>query len=52
MPPSRLLLGRVAYDIATAPAKLDSLRPAFDSWREVTVGADFPPRDAVVPGAC
>ncbi|WP_030240445.1 oxidoreductase [Streptomyces sp. NRRL S-350] len=39
-PPLRLLLGKAAYDIATA--KLDSLRTAFDGWREVTLGADFP----------
>ena len=48
VPPSRLLLGRAAYDIATA--KLDSLRTTFDNWREVTVAADFPTRDAM-PGA-
>ncbi|MFF5404999.1 oxidoreductase [Streptomyces misionensis] len=41
-PPLRLLLGKAAYDIATA--KLDSLKAAFDDWREVTAGADFPPR--------
>ncbi|MGW2230915.1 oxidoreductase [Streptomyces formicae] len=40
-PPLRLLLGKAAYDIATA--KLDSLRTTFDDWREVTLGADFPP---------
>nr|WP_257584166.1 SDR family NAD(P)-dependent oxidoreductase [Streptomyces sp. TLI_146] len=39
-PPLRLLLGKAAYDIATA--KLDSLRTAFDGWREVTLSADFP----------
>ncbi|MFT2017060.1 oxidoreductase [Streptomyces sp. 796.1] len=39
-PPLRLLLGKAAYDIATA--KLDSLRTVFDDWREVTLGADFP----------
>ncbi|WP_405988592.1 hypothetical protein [Streptomyces sp. NBC_00986] len=26
------------------------LRTTFDSWREITVGADFPARDAA-PGA-
>ncbi|QLJ02629.1 oxidoreductase [Streptomyces sp. NEAU-sy36] len=41
-PPLRLLLGKAAYDIATA--KLDSLKAAFDDWREVTAGADFPPQ--------
>jgi NADP-dependent 3-hydroxy acid dehydrogenase YdfG len=39
-PPLRLLLGRAAYDIATA--RLDTLRAGFDTWREVTLGADFP----------
>ncbi|KAB7843689.1 oxidoreductase [Streptomyces mobaraensis] len=43
-PPLRLLLGKAAYDIATA--KLDSLRTAFDGWREVTLGADFPAEHA------
>lgn len=40
-PPLRLLLGKAAYDIATT--KLDSLKTAFDGWREVTLSADFPP---------
>ncbi|GAA2598730.1 oxidoreductase [Streptomyces tubercidicus] len=40
-PPMRLLLGKAAYDIATA--KLDSLKTTFDNWREVTLRADFPP---------
>ena len=40
-PPSRLLLGKAAYDIATA--KLDSLKTTFDTWRDVTLSADFPP---------
>lgn len=40
-PPLRLLLGKDAYGIATA--KIDSLRTTFDNWREVTLGADFPP---------
>ncbi|MFI6055082.1 oxidoreductase [Streptomyces violascens] len=39
-PPTRLLLGKAAYDIATA--KLDSLRTTFDNWREATLSADFP----------
>jgi NAD(P)-dependent dehydrogenase (short-subunit alcohol dehydrogenase family) len=38
-PPLHLLLGRMAYDRATA--KLDSLRTEFEAWREVTLGADF-----------
>ncbi|ATY12219.1 short-chain dehydrogenase/reductase [Amycolatopsis sp. AA4] len=39
-PPLRLLLGRAAYDIATA--RLDALRKTFDDWRDVTLSADFP----------
>ncbi|CAM5701005.1 putative Retinol dehydrogenase 8 [Streptomyces afghaniensis 772] len=39
-PPLRLLLGKAAYDIATA--RLDTLRAGFDTWRAVTVGADYP----------
>lgn len=39
-PPLRLLLGKAAYDIATA--RLDTLRAGFDTWRETTLGADFP----------
>ncbi|MEU5262062.1 oxidoreductase [Amycolatopsis sp. NPDC021455] len=39
-PPLRLLLGKAAYDIATA--RLDTLRTTFDTWRETTLGADFP----------
>ena len=39
-PPLRLLLGKAAYDIATA--RLDSLKSAFDGWREVTLSAHFP----------
>ncbi|WP_410596424.1 oxidoreductase [Amycolatopsis sp. lyj-23] len=39
-PPLRLLLGRAAYDIATA--RLDTLRATFDTWRETTLAADFP----------
>jgi NAD(P)-dependent dehydrogenase (short-subunit alcohol dehydrogenase family) len=38
-PPRHLLLGRFAYDQATA--KLDNLRKEFETWREVTLGADF-----------
>lgn len=44
-PPPRLLLGKAAYDIATA--KLDSLRTTFEAWREVTASADFPPERVV-----
>ncbi len=39
-PPLRLLLGRSAYDIATA--RLTTLGATFDSWRAVTLGADYP----------
>jgi NAD(P)-dependent dehydrogenase (short-subunit alcohol dehydrogenase family) len=39
-PPLHLLLGRFAYDRATA--KLDHLRTEFDAWREVTLSSDFP----------
>nr|WP_229848890.1 oxidoreductase [Streptomyces melanogenes] len=45
-PPLRLLLGKAAYDIATA--KLDSLRTTFDSWREATLSADFPTEHEVM----
>ena len=38
-PPLHLLLGRFAYEQATA--KLDNLRKEFETWREVTLGADF-----------
>ena len=38
-PPRHLLLGRFAYDQATA--KLDNLRKEYEAWREVTLGADF-----------
>jgi NAD(P)-dependent dehydrogenase (short-subunit alcohol dehydrogenase family) len=38
-PPRHLLLGRFAYDHATA--KLDTLRKEYEAWREVTLGADF-----------
>ncbi|TMR92089.1 oxidoreductase [Nonomuraea basaltis] len=39
-PPLRLLLGKVAYDIAAA--RLDTLRTAFDTWRDLTLSADYP----------
>ncbi|WP_284742642.1 oxidoreductase [Amycolatopsis sp. RTGN1] len=42
-PPLRLLLGMAAYDIATA--RLDTLRSTFDTWRETTLGADFPAKE-------
>jgi NAD(P)-dependent dehydrogenase (short-subunit alcohol dehydrogenase family) len=39
-PPLHLLLGRFAYD--RIHVKLDALRQEFETWREVTLGADFP----------
>ncbi|MGI5326469.1 oxidoreductase [Actinomadura nitritigenes] len=39
-PPLRLLLGRVAFDVANA--RLDRLRTEFAGWRDVTIGADYP----------
>ncbi|WIV53749.1 oxidoreductase [Amycolatopsis nalaikhensis] len=42
-PPLRLLLGKAAYDIASA--RLDSLKSTFDTWREITLGADFPGKE-------
>jgi NAD(P)-dependent dehydrogenase (short-subunit alcohol dehydrogenase family) len=42
-PPHRLLLGKNAYDAATA--KLTSLREDFTAWKAVSLGADFPVTD-------
>ncbi|MEU0071042.1 hypothetical protein ABZ027_16080 [Streptomyces sp. NPDC006332] len=39
-PPLRLLLGRVALDVAMS--RLDTLRTHFSAWREVTLSADYP----------
>ncbi|MBW4721606.1 oxidoreductase [Saccharothrix obliqua] len=39
-PPLRLLLGKAAYDIATA--RLDTLRATFDEWRSLTLSTDYP----------
>jgi NAD(P)-dependent dehydrogenase (short-subunit alcohol dehydrogenase family) len=39
-PPLRLLLGKVAYDIASA--RLDSMRAGFDEWRDLTSSVDYP----------
>ncbi len=39
-PPLRLLLGEAAYTVATA--RLETLKSTFDTWRETTLGADFP----------
>jgi hypothetical protein len=38
-PPLHLPLGRFAYE--QAAAKLERLRKEFETWREVTLGADF-----------
>jgi NAD(P)-dependent dehydrogenase (short-subunit alcohol dehydrogenase family) len=38
-PPLRLLLGKAAYEIATA--RLDTLRATFDEWRELTLSTDY-----------
>lgn len=38
-PPLHLLLGRLAYDHATV--KIEKLRKEIETWREVTLGADF-----------
>jgi NAD(P)-dependent dehydrogenase (short-subunit alcohol dehydrogenase family) len=42
-PPLRLLLGRGA--LAGARAKLEELRKDFDTWADVTTGADYPNTD-------
>ena len=39
-PPLRLLLGRMALDVARK--KLEALRDDFDAWETTTVGADYP----------
>ncbi|MFE3654427.1 oxidoreductase [Streptomyces sp. NPDC059152] len=39
-PPLRLLLGKVALDIVEA--RIDALKTTMDTWREVTLGADYP----------
>jgi NAD(P)-dependent dehydrogenase (short-subunit alcohol dehydrogenase family) len=39
-PPLRLLLGAVAIDAVTA--KLDAVRADIDTWRRVSLAADFP----------
>ncbi|WP_107091676.1 oxidoreductase [Streptomyces sp. MMG1533] len=39
-PPLRLLLGKVALDVALA--RLDALRTDFTTWRDVTLSADYP----------
>jgi NAD(P)-dependent dehydrogenase (short-subunit alcohol dehydrogenase family) len=38
-PPLRLLLGKAAYDVATA--RLDTLRATFDAWRSLTLSTDY-----------
>jgi NAD(P)-dependent dehydrogenase (short-subunit alcohol dehydrogenase family) len=39
-PPLRLLLGKMALD--TARGKLDQVRGDLDTWKEVSLGADYP----------
>ena len=39
-PPLRLLLGAPAFELAHA--KLDRLRAEFETWKEVTLDADYP----------
>jgi len=39
-PPLHLLLGRFAYD--RVHVKLEAMHKDFETWREVTMGADFP----------
>lgn len=39
-PPLRLLLGKVALDVALA--RLETLRTDFTAWRDITLSADFP----------
>jgi NAD(P)-dependent dehydrogenase (short-subunit alcohol dehydrogenase family) len=39
-PHLRLLLGKMAYDMATE--KVDMLRDNFAAWKELSLGADFP----------
>jgi hypothetical protein len=39
-PPLRLLLGKVALDLAYK--KLDFMRGDFDTWKAATEGADYP----------
>ncbi|MFE4021089.1 oxidoreductase [Streptomyces sp. NPDC059101] len=39
-PPLRLLLGKVALDVIEA--RIDALKTTMDTWREVTLGADYP----------
>ncbi|MEV0221770.1 oxidoreductase [Streptomyces sp. NPDC050704] len=42
-PPLRLLLGKVALDVALA--RLDGLRTDFTTWHDVTLSADYPDND-------
>ncbi|WP_316778679.1 oxidoreductase [Pedobacter antarcticus] len=39
-PPLRLLLGQAAYDLANG--KIDLLKTDFETWKDVTIGSDFP----------
>lgn len=38
--PLRLLLGKIAYDLAID--KIDALRDNFTTWKDLTLGADYP----------
>ena len=40
-PPLRLLLGKIAYD--RAGEKFEAMLRSREAWRDVTLGADFPP---------
>jgi NAD(P)-dependent dehydrogenase (short-subunit alcohol dehydrogenase family) len=39
-PPLRLLLGEIAFNIAAQ--KIESLKKDFETWKSVSLGADFP----------
>ncbi len=43
-PPLRLLLGKDAYNLAMG--KIDLLKTDFEIWKELTIGADFPDKEA------
>ena len=45
-PPMRLVLGRMALD--TAKAKLAQVQADLDTWKETTLGADYPESQASV----
>ncbi len=39
-PPLRLLLGSEAYQLVLS--RLDNLRLGFETWKDLTLSADFP----------